>query len=77
MKITNKEMEEFVDKATAEIGAKHPTFGGEQKAFNNPIARAHEGGPLIFALGVDVRQVVMDTVIKTLKMIKDRCNDSE
>ena len=47
-----------IDKITQIIGRKFRSFGGGQKAFNNPLAVALKDEPLQFALGVDIKSVV-------------------
>jgi hypothetical protein len=47
-----------VDMIVLNIAADFPTFGGGRKCAGNPIAEALKDRGPMFALGVDVRQVV-------------------
>jgi hypothetical protein len=49
---------EKTDRIVNEVGERFATFGGGRGSEFNPLAEMMKGRPLVFALGVDVRDVV-------------------
>jgi len=47
-----------INEITAKVANQFACFGGKRKVEGNPIATAFENKPPLFALGVDVREVV-------------------
>lgn len=75
MNMSDERMAEFVDnvvdEVTAEVISTFQTFGGGQVDDNSPIAKALAGRPPMFAMGVDVRNVVIMVIAKSIKSIAD------
>lgn len=69
------EMSEMVDKIVAGIGENFRTFGGDRAPGNNPIAHATQGKPLMFAMGVDVGEVVKFVIAEANKAFSKRPQD--
>lgn len=63
---------ELIDSIIAEIETHFRTFGGDRQPTENPISEAMKGKPLVFAAGVDVRDVVEIVAGLTLNHLMEK-----
>lgn len=64
--------ESMVQNVTAEVAERFRTFGGGKVSASNPISMALKNGPVQFAAGVDVRDVVIFVATRSLEILLAR-----
>lgn len=69
------EANKMVDAITKAVGERFATFGGKRGRKDNPIAAALDDGALVFAAGVDVRDVVIFAVAEWLALARGETNE--
>jgi hypothetical protein len=73
IEVNDEELDEFmsklIDEITAELGSRFNTFGGGKADPFNPVSKALQDNPLVFAMGVDVKSVVTLVTAKALKRV--------
>lgn len=61
--MTREELDSELIRLAATVGSSFRTFGGGEATLNNPMAIALKDKPLMFAAGVDVKDVVLATLV--------------